>query len=107
MTEAELQEYVRYVCAQLGLYHKHDHDSWRSERGWPDSTILNLRTGALMFREHKRAGGKLTREQRLVGYALMAGGHDWAVYYPDDLISGRIARELAALARRVDDKTST
>ncbi len=99
MTEAELQEHVRYMCAQLGLYHYHPHDSRRSQGGWPDSAMINLRTGAIMYRELKGTTGQLTREQRLVGYAMRAGCHDWDVWRPEDLACGRIARELAALAR--------
>lgn len=98
MTEAELQEAVRGMCAQLGLYHYHPHDARRSAPGWPDSVILNLATGELLFRELKTASGQLTADQKRVQYALAAGGHDSGIWRPADLISGLIARRLARLA---------
>ncbi len=100
MTERELQEHVRRLCADLGLYHYHPHDSRRSQGGWPDSTILNMRTGILIFRELKSATGQLSSEQKAVGYALRAGGHDWAVWRPIDLLDGSVGAELARLAGR-------
>lgn len=98
MTERELQEQVRLMCAQLGLYHYHTHDSRRSQAGWVDSTIINTRTGRLMFRELKTQSGQMTADQKMIGYALTAGGFDWALWRPADLIDGAIAAELAALA---------
>jgi|SRR5215472_17895169 len=96
MSEAELQERVRGMCAQLGLYHYHPHDSRRSEPGWPDSTIIG--PNGVMFRELKNATRQLTSAQRAVGYRLQALSQDWAVWRPADLLSGRVAAELAALA---------
>ena len=51
-----------------------------------------------MFRELKTQAGKLTAEQRMMGYALAAGGHDWAVWRPSDLFDGSIGTQLAVLA---------
>lgn len=99
MTEAELQEHVRYLCRDLRLYHYHTHDSRRSTQGFPDSFIMNTTTGAIMFRELKAANGQLTPEQRVFGYRARAGGHDWDVWRPSDLACGRVSRELADLAR--------
>lgn len=98
MTEKELQDRVQAICSQLGLYHKHDHDSRRSTAGFPDSFIMNMRTGHIMFRELKSSTGQLDSEQRRVGYALRAGGHDWAVWRPAHLTGGLIGQELARLA---------
>jgi hypothetical protein len=109
MTEAELQESVRRMCADLGLYHYHPHDSRKSEGGWPDSVILNLRTGRLALRELKTQSGTLSSDRRLpsgivipgqktIGYALTAGGHDWQVWRPSDLLDGTIAAQLCQLA---------
>ena len=106
MTERELQEQVRLMCAQLGLYHYHAHDSRRSQGGFPDSWIISLRTGQAMFRELKSQAGKLTYEQKSLGYALRAGGHDWAVWRPANLLDGSIAAQLGQLAgyARVSDQ---
>lgn len=102
MTERELQEAVRAMCAGPGLagvlFHYHPHDSRRSAAGWPDSVILNWHTGRLMFRELKTRAGVLSAAQKRVGYALTAGGHDWQVWRPADLLDGTIAAQLCALA---------
>jgi hypothetical protein len=98
VTERELQEHVRLMCAQLGLYHYHTHDSRRSSGGFPDSWIINLKTGRAIFRELKAQAGKLTADQRMLGYALAAGGHDWAVWRPSDYADGTIGTQLAILA---------
>jgi hypothetical protein len=98
MTEAELQESVRRMCADLGLYHYHPHDSRRSASGFPDSWILNKRTGRVIYRELKTQSGQLTSEQKAIGYALTAGGHDWQVWRPNDLLDGTIGAQLCQLA---------
>jgi len=98
MTEAELQEHVRVLCRDLGLYHYHAHDSRRSAGGFPDSWIINMRTGRAMFRELKTQSGQLSADQKALGYALTAGGHDWAVWRPNDLLDGTIAAQLCQLA---------
>jgi hypothetical protein len=42
--------------------------------------------------------GKVTAEQEAVGKRITAAGGDWAVRRPSSLLSGQIARELAAIA---------
>jgi hypothetical protein len=100
MTEAELQDKVRQMCDQLGLYHYHPHDSRRSAKGWPDSVIISQRTRRMIFRELKTESGTLTSEQKRVGYLLVAAGEDWAVWRPHDLSDGSIGAELAELSGR-------
>jgi hypothetical protein len=97
VTEAELQEQVRLMCAQLGLYHFHPHDSRRSQAGWPDSVIIGP-DGTMLFRELKTASGQLSSDQKRVAYLLKAGGHDFQVWRPADLIGGHIGAQLASLA---------
>ena len=98
MSESELQYAVADLCLRYRLYHYHTHDSRRSNTGFPDSFIMNCGTGRIMFRELKSAAGRLTPDQRIFGYRARAGGHDWDVWRPADLASGRIARELSVLA---------
>lgn len=104
MRETELQEQVRQMCAQLGLYHYHVHDSRRSESGWPDCVIMSQRPGlsgagsGIIFRELKSQSGELTSEQKHVGYLLTAAGLSWEVWRPADFLGGVIALQLAALA---------
>jgi hypothetical protein len=95
MPERELQENVRQLCAGLGLYHFHPHNSTRSEPGWPDSTIVGRR---VLFRELKSECGRLSPEQAEVGRRLKAAGENWRVWRPSDWLSGQIAKELASLA---------
>ncbi len=95
MTEAKLQETVRQLCVNLGLYHYHPHDSRHSAGGWPDSVIAGPR--GILFRELKRQDKSPTAEQARVGALLTAAGADYAVWRPLDLLDGTIAREVAAI----------
>jgi hypothetical protein len=96
MTEAELQEHVRVLCRDLGLFHYHPYDSTRSEKGWPDSVIIGK--SGVLFRELKSMAGKLTPEQTRVGYMLKAVGQSWKTWRPIELLDGTIRRELADIA---------
>ncbi len=94
-----LQAKVGELCDQLGLYHYHVPDSRRvSRKGFPDSFIMNTRTGAHIWRELKAESGQLTSEQKAFGYAMIAGGGDWAMWKPHDLYDGSINSELRTLA---------
>jgi len=73
------------MCAQLGLYHYHPHDSRRSESGWLDSTIIHKRTGNIIFAELKSDTGQLTGEQRAVTYMHHAAGRTALLWRPADL----------------------
>lgn len=96
MTERELQEHVRQLCAGLGLFHYHPHSSRRSAPGWPDSVIIGA--GGILYRELKTEAGVLSPEQRRVGELITRAGGNWAVWRPRQLLDGSIARELTDLA---------
>jgi hypothetical protein len=96
MSEGDVERQVRHIAADLGLLAYHTHDSRRSHSGWPD-WVLSGKCGVI-FRELKRQDGKPTRAQQEWLDALTAAGMDAAVYRPSDVLSGRVARELAALA---------
>jgi hypothetical protein len=96
MKHLELQRAVWRIIKEKRLYAYEARDSRRAVRGWPDITVIGTR---LLYREMKTGGGKLTSEQRHVGYLLQAAGQDWAVWRECDLVSGRIARELGSIAR--------
>lgn len=95
MTEAQLQEAVRRMCADLGLFHFHVLNSKGCEPGWPDSVVIGRR---VLYRELKSEFGRPTAEQTRVGYLLKAAGASWRIWRPSDLLSGQIAAELAEIA---------
>jgi hypothetical protein len=95
MSEADVERQVRHIAKELGLLSWHAHDSRRSAAGLPDWIFVGK---WLMFRELKRQDGKLTRDQVTWLEALKAAGQDVDTWRPSDLLSGRIATELAALA---------
>lgn len=97
MSERDLENAVRRIVRDLpGLLAYHTHDSRRSESGFPDWTFSGRR--GLMFRELKTATGRLTTAQQVWLGGLSESGADADVWRPADLLSGRIARELATLA---------
>jgi hypothetical protein len=96
MTETELQDRIRGLCADLGLTVQHIHDPRRSWLpGWPDLVIIGTRA---IWRELKSEHGSLTPEQRDVGNRLTRAGQDWAIWRPRDLLDGTIGRQLADVA---------
>ncbi len=87
------------VCRQLGLDWVHHRRSEMTNPGWPDLVVKAPRGRAgVMFRELKREKQRPTPAQQEWLDALTADGMDAGVWRPSDLLSGRIARELAALA---------
>lgn len=95
MTEAQLQAAVTDLCKLLGVHYYHPYDSRRSVPGWPDLTLCG--TKGLIFRELKTATGRLTSAQTEWGMRLRQAGQSWHVWRPEDLRSGRVQRELAAI----------
>ena len=90
-----LDAHVRRMFKDLGLMAYHTRTSVGSAKGFPDWTIVGIR---VMFRELKTQRGKLTSAQRDWLEALHTAGADADVWRPEDLLNGRIAHELAALA---------
>jgi hypothetical protein len=98
MSEGELEEFVLEACKDLGILRFHNPDSRRvRERGLPDDILIGPR--GVLWRELKNMTRKLTPEQEQVGRDLLENGQDWAVWRPADRLSGRIVRELRAIAR--------
>ena len=100
MSELQLERHVRQILqdlAPLGLIlGYHTHDSRRSPSGFPDWVFAG--GGGVMFRELKSATGRLTAAQEAWQRTLRAAGADADTWRPADLVSGRVARELAAVA---------
>ena len=97
MTETDLMAAVRTACRHLRLLAYHTHDSRRSEPGFPDLVIVGRR---VIYRELKTQRGRLRPEQRAWLAALQEAGQDADVWRPSDWQSGRITRELQAVAHR-------
>jgi hypothetical protein len=96
MSEAELERQVRRLARDLGLLEYHTHDSRRSPGGFPD--LVCVGPGGVLFRELKRQGKSPTPAQQQWLDALAAAGQDAGVWRPEDLLSGRIGQELAAIS---------
>lgn len=97
MNESELERKVQELIRFYGLFGFHARDSRRSAGpGFPDWVICGK--AGLMFRELKSETGELSPEQRRWRNILQATGHDWSIWRPADLRSGRIGNELKELA---------
>jgi hypothetical protein len=96
MSENELEQGLRRILKDLPqILAYHTRDSRRSPEGFPDWCLVGRR---VMFRELKTAKGKLTAPQQTWLMQLKAAHADAAVWRPEQLLDGTIARELAALA---------
>lgn len=100
MTERQLEDQVRALIIDLRLkgFHVWQQHAKRAEKGFPDWVIAG--PAGHIFRELKREAEKPTPRQEEWLAVLAFGGADAGVWRPSDLLSGRIARELTALARR-------
>lgn len=99
MSEDELLSTVRLYGKQFDLLVFHPHDSRRSEAGFPDCTIVGRR--GVMWRELKRENGRVTAAQQTWLNRLTSAGQDAGVWRPSQLVSGRVLREMRALASGV------
>jgi hypothetical protein len=96
MTEAELEEHVRALCADLGVLRFHVRHSRGMTAGWPDDVLIGAR--GILYRELKTEWGRLSAEQRDTGQAITRAGGSWRIWRPSDLLSGRISAELTEIA---------
>lgn len=96
MTEAQLQQAITDLARWLRLYVYHTRDSRGSARGFPDLVIVGPH--GILWRELKSDSGNLAVDQRAWGRALVRAGAGWSVWRPADWHSGRVRRELEALA---------
>jgi hypothetical protein len=96
MTEAQLEDHVRTLCADLGILRFHVQHSRGMAAGWPDDVLIGAR--GILYRELKAEHGRLTPEQRATGEAIRRAGGNWRAWRPSDLVSRRIADELTEIA---------
>lgn len=74
----------------------HPWNSEHSESGYPDETLVG--PSRVMFRELKKQRGIVTKAQQEWLDGLTRAGQDAGVWRPSDFYSGRMSRELTALA---------
>jgi|SRR5215472_15125922 len=99
VSEAQLMEWIRELCSLLRLRVFHCADARRSwGPGFPDLVIVG--PGGVMFRECKTFNGKTSADQDSWAVTLQEAGQDWALWRPQDWMSGRVRRELERLAIR-------
>jgi hypothetical protein len=93
--ERDLEEILRELCDLLGIVRIHQRDSVGTMPGAPDDKFIG---GRVMYREIKTATGRITPAQKAFLALLRAAGEDADVWRPADFASGRVARELQAIA---------
>lgn len=101
MSEAELERGVRRILKDLEKQHRkvlayHVWSSKNSAAGYPDWCFCG--SSGVMWRELKRQAEDPTPDQQEWLDALTKAGMDAGTWRPSDLLSRRVARELAALA---------
>ena len=92
--------HLRACLKDLGLtlaYHPWRQHASRAAIGWLDWSIAGA--GGFMVRELKRQGKEPTAAQDAWLEALRGAGVDAGVWKPCCVLSGRVATELASLAR--------
>lgn len=89
---------VYKLCRGFNVYAHHCNDATRCHgKGWPDLVLVG-KHGAL-FREVKNSPVDTLRpEQTTVLYLLRASGLDAAVWRPEDLHSGAVAKQIAEIS---------
>lgn len=96
MSEQGLDDAIRSIAEGLGLLRYATFDSRRSPAGFPDLVLVGPQ--GTLFRELKTETGRTSGAQEHWLTALRAAGQDAGVWRPSSLLSGRVARELAAIA---------
>lgn len=99
MSERDLSREVRKMVDERQLWGHASNDYYRrSGPGWFDWVIIG--PGGILFRELKSTDGTLSKPQRYVQQMFAHFGYDCAVWRPEDLADGTMARELDAVAAR-------
>jgi hypothetical protein len=97
MSERSLSAEVRQMIDARQLWGHVSNDYYRrSGRGWFDWVIIG--PGGILFRELKSDSGVVSAQQRFVHQRFAGSGYNCAVWRPEQLADGTIARELDAIA---------
>jgi len=94
MSEAALLDAVRKLAMLTGWVPYHTHDSRRSEAGFPDLVLVNVRQRRLLFIELKSTRGRVRAQQGIWLGILAAVGAETAVWRPEHWRDGSIERAL-------------
>ena len=99
MTEDDVERAVRALIRDLRLkgYHAWKQHARNASKGFPDWVIAG--PGGVLFRELKRELENPRPDQEEWLATLAWGGADAGVWRPSDVLSGRVGRELTAIAR--------
>jgi hypothetical protein len=95
-SEQELQTHLIGVAESLGWMAYHTHDSRRSQAGYPDLHLIHPVRGISLFRELKSTKGRISPDQKKWAHALRLAGHDFAYWYPVDVVTGAALEQLQA-----------
>lgn len=94
-SEVTFQNNVIRLAKSLGyelIYHTHD--SRRSQPGFPDLVMVNVRSRRMLIRELKATKGRVSPAQKEWAEGFLAVGVDFGFWRPEDWVSGQIQREL-------------
>jgi len=94
MTEAELLAAVKKLAMLTGWVPYHTHDSRRSDAGFPDLVLVNVRQRRIVYAELKGPRGRLRPQQGVWLGILRAVGAETALWRPEQWLDGTIARVL-------------
>lgn len=95
MSEDDLEENVRDAAKKFRIRRVHHLKSKGTTAGVPDDLLIGTRS---IWRELKTQKGKLSRAQHEFAEDLIAAGDDFAVWRPEDWLSGRVLTELAMIS---------
>jgi hypothetical protein len=95
MSERDVESYVVDLCKLYGILRYHTLRPKGSAAGYPDESLVGTR--GFLLRELKGTNGRVSTEQQRWLDRLRSAGVDADVWWPDDLRSGRIQRELEAI----------
>lgn len=97
-TEKQLQDQILDMAKSLGWLAYHTHDSRRSQKGFPDLTLVHEKQRRLLFWELKSQKGRATPEQKVWMATLTAAGHVATIIRPSDWADGVVEKELRGTA---------
>lgn len=83
------------LCDELGVRWFHVFDPRTGPAGFPDLVLVGRR---ILYAELKGPVTRLTQEQRAWGRDLARAGAWWVIWRPGDYHSGRIRKEMEAIA---------